>query len=303
MALTFQELKKNRQKSFQKITEEIEKQNSSSFQDDDRVWYPATDKAGNGSAVIRFLPAPADEEVPFVRLWYHSFQGPGGWYIENSLTTIGQQDPIAELNNELWNSTTDDESPARKTVRKQKRKLVYISNVFIISDPANPENEGKVKIFKFGKKLYDKIHQAMYPEFEDETPMNPFDLWDGADFKIKIRQVEGYRNYDNSKFGERKSLFDNDEEIEAVWKQTYSVKEFVAEDKFKTYDELKKSLERALKKKLDKSEAANLASSDQREMAAPKLKEIKSKSLEEDDDTADFFKNLLNDNEDEVPFQ
>lgn len=304
MALSFAELKKNRSTSLTKLAEEVNKmQAGNTPTEDDRIWYPAVDKAGNGFAVVRFLPAPAGEDVPFVRMWSHAFQGPGGWYIENSLTTIGQQDPIAEMNSELWNSTTDDDSPARKTVRARKRKLTYISNVLVLKDPANPENEGKVKIYKYGKKVFDKLNEAMNPQFEDEEPMNPFDLWEGADFKIKIRQVEGYRNYDKSEFDKQRPLFDNDDEIETVWKQAYSLQDFIAPDKFKTYEELQKQLNKALKVSATNTPAKKAAASVGDETEAPRGKRTEAKSApasDDDDDTLDYFKGLSD--EDTVPF-
>lgn len=312
MALSFAELKKQRAATREKLSGDLAKMNTNStVKDDDRFWYPETDKAGNGYAVVRFLPAPEGEDVPFVRLWQHSFQGPGGWYIENSLTTIGQQDPIAEYNNELWNSTSDDNAPARQQVRKQKRKLIYISNVYIIKDPANPENEGKVKLFKYGKKVFDKLNEAMNPQYEDETPMNPFDLWEGANFKIKIRQVEGYRNYDKSEFDEQAPLDDDDEVMEEVWKKCNSLQEHIAPDKFKTYDQLKAALERALRKasaNLGKTAAEDSPIEEEeekparksfKESAPKKFAEKKAKAIpkddDEDDDTMNFLQNLADD--------
>lgn len=310
MALSFAEMKKQRASSLEKLSGELTKMNTSVSNDkDERLWYPETDKAGNGYAVVRFLPAPKGEDVPFVRLWQHSFQGPGGWYIENSLTTIGQQDPIAEYNSQLWNSTTDDNAPARQQVRKQKRKLIYIANVYIVKDPAKPENEGKVKLFKFGKKVFDKLNEAMNPQYEDESPMNPFDLWEGANFKIKIRQVEGYRNYDKSEFGDAEPLDDDDDMMEEVWAKCHSLQEQIAPDKFKTYDQLKAALERALKKSttfaktaeedapFDTDETEVPAKKAVREAAPKKFAEAKPKARkvveeDEEDDTLNFLQNL-----------
>jgi gp32 DNA binding protein like len=229
-----------------KLQKEIEKMNSATeYKQDDRIWYPEVDKAGNGMAIIRFLPAPAvdgEDSLPWVRLFRHSFKGPTGkWYIENSLTTIGQKDPVSEYNSELWNKTNDDKSPERKQARDQKRKLEYMSNVLIIKDSANPENEGKIKLYRYGKKIFDKIMEAMKPQFEDEQAMNPFDAWKGANFKLKIRTVDEYRNYDKSEF-DAPSVLGTDEEIDNIWNAEFSLKEFVAPDKFKTYDELKRKL-------------------------------------------------------------
>ena len=211
---------------------------------DERLWKPEVDKAGNGYAVIRFLPAPDGEDLPWAQVWSHAFQGPGGWYIENSLTTLGKKDPVSDLNRELWNSGNDAD---KETARKQKRKLSYYSNIYVISDPANPENEGRVFLYKYGKKIFDKLTEAMQPAFADETPINPFDFWKGADFKVKIRKVEGYWNYDKSEFSEPSTLkgFD-DSELETVWKQQYSLAEFTAPDKFKTFEQLDERLQTVL---------------------------------------------------------
>ena len=212
--------------------------------EDDRFWQPTVDKAGNGYAVVRFLPPPRGEELPWVRIWNHGFQGPTGkWYIENSLTTIGKPDPVSELNNELWNSGSEAN---KEIARKQKRRLSYICNVYVVSDPSNPQNEGKVKLFKFGKKIFDKIKDVMQPQFQDEEPLNPFDFWKGADFKIKIRNVEGYRNYDKSEFSSAAALSDDDAEIEKIWSAEHSLADFMDERHFKSYDELKRKLEQVL---------------------------------------------------------
>ena len=211
---------------------------------DERIWKPEVDKAGNGYAVIRFLPAPDGEDLPWAQVWSHAFQGPGGWYIENSLTTLGKKDPVSDLNRELWNSGNDAD---KEVARKQKRKLSYYSNIYVISDPANPSNEGRVFLYKYGKKIFDKLTEAMQPAFADETPINPFDFWKGADFKVKIRKVEGYWNYDKSEFSEPSTLkgFD-DSELETVWKQQYSLAEFTAPDKFKTFEQLDERLQTVL---------------------------------------------------------
>ena len=214
---------------------------------DERLWKPEVDKAGNGYAVIRFLPAPEGEDLPWAQVWSHAFQGPGGWYIENSLTTLGKKDPVSELNRELWNSGADSD---KEIARKQKRKLSYYSNIYVVKDPANPSNEGRVFLYKFGKKIFDKITEAMQPAFADETPINPFDLWKGADFKVKIRKVEGYWNYDKSEFDAPSTLGDmDDSDLEAVWKKEYSLASFTADDQFKTYAELKTRLDTVLRNK------------------------------------------------------
>lgn len=222
-----------------KLVKEVEKLNSTGSVNDDRFWKPTMDKSGVGSAIIRFLPAPDGEDLPWVKMYSHGFQGPGGWYIENSLTTIGQKDPVAELNRGLWN-TGDPKD--QETVRKQKRKLSYYSNIYVIKDPANPENEGRVFLFKYGKKIFDKIFNSMQPEFEDETPINPFDFWQGANFRLKIRKVEGYWNYDKSEFDSSSPLLSDDDAMESIWKKEYSLSAIVAPDQFKSYEELEKRM-------------------------------------------------------------
>jgi len=226
-----------------KLVKEVEKMNSSSSSSDERIWKLECDKAGNGYAVIRFLPAPNGEDLPFVKIYSHAFQGVSGWYIENSLTTLGQKDPVSELNSELWNNGTD---AGKELARKQKRKLTYISNIYVVKDPANPANEGKVFLYKFGKKIFDKLTAAMQPEFEDEEAIDPFDFWQGANFKLKAKNVAGYRNYDSSEFAAQSALLDDDDAMEAIWKKQYSLAELVAADQFKTYDELKKRLDYVL---------------------------------------------------------
>ena len=211
---------------------------------DERLWKPELDKSGNGYAVIRFLPAIEGEDMPWAKVWNHAFQGPTGqWYIENSLTTVGQNDPVSEYNSKLWNSGVESD---KEIARKQKRKLQYYSNIYVVEDPANPQNEGKVFLYRYGKKIFDKIMEAMQPAFQDETPVNPFDFWEGANFKLKLRKVDGYWNYDKSEFADPSALFDNDEEIEALWKTEYSLADFTAPSNFKSYDELKTRLDAVL---------------------------------------------------------
>ena len=226
-----------------KLVQQVEKMNKGSNGVDDRLWKPEVDKAGNGYAVIRFLPAPDGEDLPWAKLYTHAFQGTGGWFIENSLTTLGQKDPVSEYNSQLWNSGVDSD---KEVARKQKRKLSYYSNVYVVKDPSNPSNEGKVFLFRYGKKIFDKITAAMQPEFEDETPINPFDFWAGANFKIKIKKVAGYWNYDSSEFAAPAPLLDDDDAMEAVWKQEHSLAEIVAPDQFKSYEDLKKRLDYVL---------------------------------------------------------
>ena len=208
---------------------------------DDRLWKPVMDKSGNGYAVVRFLPAVEGEDMPWAKVWNHAFQGPTGqWYIENSLTTVGQNDPVSEMNSAYWNSGVESD---KEIARKQKRKLQYFANIYVVEDPANPENEGKVMLYRFGKKIFDKCMEAMQPAFKDETAVNPFDFWEGANFKLKIRKVDGYWNYDKSEFASPSSLFDDDDQIEEVWKKQYPLSEFSADTNFKSYDELKSRLD------------------------------------------------------------
>ena len=207
---------------------------------DERIWKPELDKTGNGYAVIRFLPAVSGEDMPWAKLWNHAFQGPTGqWYIENSLTTLGQNDPVSEMNSAYWNSGVESD---KEIARRQKRKLQYYANIYVVKDPKHPEHEGKVFLYRFGKKIFDKIMESMQPAFDDEIAINPFDFWKGANFKLKIRKVDGYWNYDKSEFEGSSPLFDNDDEIEEVWKKQYALKEFTATTNFKSYDELKTRL-------------------------------------------------------------
>jgi len=224
----------------------VEKLNEKGSGGDDRLWKPSVDKAGNGYAVIRFLPAHTNCELPWNQVWSHAFQGPGGWYIENSLTTVGKDDPVGELNRSLWNSGNESD---KEIARKQKRKLSYYANVYVVKDASNPDNEGKVFLYKFGKKIFDKITASMQPEFEDEEPINPFDFWKGANFKLKIKQVAGYWNYDSSEFGRVEPLLEDDTELEVIYNQVVDLSEFTSDDKFKTYDALKKRLDAVLGRK------------------------------------------------------
>lgn len=300
MTLSFSELKRSSSNSFEKLNQELSKLNTNNRSNDrdDRMWSCQTDKSGNGYAVIRFLPAPAGEDVPFVRIWSHGFKGTGGWYIENSLTTLGQQDPIGELNSRLWNTGNKAD---QDTVRKQKRQLNYYSNVYVVKDPANPENEGKVFLFRYGKKIFDKLQELMTPEFEDESPVNPFDLWAGANFKLKIRKVEGYTNYDKSEFEAPGPLFDDDDKLEATWKSEYSLQELLDPKNFKSYDELKARLDKALgagaaaptQRRVDEEESLpwNEPAEQKRAEASP-VKEASAPAFDDDDEDLAFFKKL-----------
>ena len=231
-----------------KLVKEVEKMSNANASGDERLWKLECDKSGNGYAVIRFLPAPNGEDLPFVKLYSHAFQGPGGWYIENSLTTMNQKDPVSEYNTMLWNNGTD---AGKDQARKQKRKLTYISNIYVVKDPANPENEGKVFLYKFGKKIFDKITAAMQPEFEDEEAIDPFDFWQGANFKLKIKKVAGYWNYDSSEFSKVGALLDDDEALEALWNKEYSLTAFTDPSNFKSYDELEKRLNAVLNRNVN----------------------------------------------------
>lgn len=247
--MSFANLKRNRN-SLEKLTKAIETTTQAAeagSKDDTRFWQPSVDKSGNGMAIIRFLPAPSvdgDDGLPWIRTFSHGFQGPGGWFIDNCLTTLNEKCPVCEHNNALWNSGIEAN---KEIVRKQKRKLSYVANVYVISDPSNPENEGTVRLFKFGKKIFDKITEAMNPEFADEEPLNPFDMWEGANFKLKIRNVEGYRNYDKSEFADKSALLDGDDsKLEKIYSQEHSLKDFLDKKNFKSHEALKARLEKVL---------------------------------------------------------
>ena len=278
----------------QKLVKEVEKMNNTGGQGDDRLWKLECDKSGNGYAVIRFLPAPNGEDLPFVKLYSHAFQGPGGWYIENSLTTLGQKDPVSEHNTLLWNNGTD---AGKDAARKQKRKLTYISNIYVVKDPANPENEGKTFLYKYGKKIFDKLTAAMQPEFEDEEAIDPFDFWQGANFKLKAKNVAGYRNYDSSEFAATSALLDDDDAMEAVWKKEHSLAELVAADQFKSYDELKTRLGYVLGNKPVRNDAETVEQEvEDVQASAPVVETVESVSrssaTEEEDDAMSYFAKL-----------
>ena len=290
---SFANLKRNRN-SFEKLSKAVEATSTgtadSNSKEDTRFWQPEVDKAGNGMAVIRFLPAPSidgDDALPWVRTFSHGFQGPGGWFIDNCLTTLNDKCPVCEHNNTLWNSGIE----ANKDIaRKQKRTLSYVANILVVSDPSNPSNEGQIRLFKFGKKIFDKITEAMNPEFADETPVNPFDLWEGANFKLKIRNVEGYRNYDKSEFADASALLNGDDEkLEELWKKEYSLKDFTEKKNFKPYDQLKTRLEKVLG-----FDGAPIVKSKAEDSIAT-LKDdtsVLNKPLHADDEDLDYFKSL-----------
>ena len=298
MNTSFADLKRSRKSLYDKIVTETNKMQSGGNQGgaDTRFWQPEVDKAGNGYAIIRFLPAPKGEDLPWVRLFSHGFQGPGGWYIENSLTTLNEKDPVGEYNSMLWNR--GDEA-GKEQARKQKRRLNYISNIYVVKDPSNPQNEGKVFLYKFGKKIFDKINDLMNPEFEDEAAINPFDFWEGANFKMKIRNVEGYRNYDKSEFDSASALLDEDDELERIWGTQYSLQEFLDRKNFKSFAELQAKLNRVLGATAVSSTAEEVNEdvfNEPRQTAAPKAEETETPwSEESSDDSLDFFKQMAED--------
>ncbi len=285
---------KNSQSNFDKLTKQIEANlnpeeatKSKDKYKDDRLWKPDLDKTGNGYAVIRFLPATQSEEMPWARVWSHAFQGPGGWYIENSLTTLGQKDPVSEENTRLWNTGVDSD---KEIARKRKRKLSYYSNIYVVSDPQHPENEGKVFLFKYGKKIFNKITEAMNPAFEDEKPFNPFDFWSGANFKLKIRKVDGFWNYDKSEFEAPAALNQDDAVIKETWAKQYPLK---------SYDDLKEKLNRVISGSKNTETASDIdlppASGVAATMATTSVKSNEASSVDEDDDTLSYFSKLAED--------
>ena len=286
-----------------KLIKQVEKLNDKGSNVDERIWKPSVDKSGNGYAIIRFLPEPEGNELPWARVYTHAFQGPGGWFIENSLTTLGQKDPVSEHNSQLWNSGSDAN---KEIARKQKRRLSYYSNIYIIADPANPQNEGKVFLYKYGKKIFDKIQEAMKPEFVDETAINPFDFWSGANFKMKIRRVEGYQNYDKSEFEAPSALFDDDAKLEKIYSMEHDLNEFTAPDKFKSYDDLKKRLVYVLGMNQPKKQDPEVAQEEanwERERSgdfstptptATPEPVVASSDSEDEDDSLSYFAKLVN---------
>ena len=286
---------KSSSSNFDKITKALEtnlnpedKSNKSKYQDD-RFWKPELDKTGNGYAVLRLLPASEKEEMPWQRVWSHAFQDKGGWYIENSLTTLSTKDPVSEDNTRLWNTGVDSD---KDIARKRKRKLSYYSNIYMVSDPKHPENEGKVFLFRYGKKIFDKISEAMQPQFEDEKAINPFDFWKGANLKLKIRKVDGYWNYDKSEFEGVKPLAKDDENIKAIWSKQYPLKSFVAPSNFKTYDELKEKLNRVIMGTRNTSTVETVDLPQQTNGKVKKVDVSHSKPASEEDDTLSYFSKL-----------
>jgi len=297
--MSFADLKKKSGNNLQFLQKELEK-TVSGKQVDERFWKPEVDASGNGYAVIRFLPAPEGETVPWAKVYSHAFQGPGGWYIENSLTTLGDKDPVGEVNRRLWNDGSEE---GKDVARRQKRKLSYYSNIQVIKDPKHPETEGKTFLYKYGKKIHDKILAAMQPEFQDETPVNVFDLWEGANFKLKIKKVAGFWNYDSSEFDSVSALSSDDTELETTWKSEHSLEAFTARDQFKSYEDLQKRLNlvlgsapRATVPSVDSEEYEPVApapeqSSFRQQMSAP----VKKEAVVEDDDALSYFASLASD--------
>ena len=290
----FSDLKKSSRGSMDFLQKKLEESKGSSKQKDERFWRPELDKSSNGYAEVRLLPSPEGEDLPWVKLYSHAFQGSGGWYIENSLTTIGKKDPVSEMNSQLWNTGLESD---KDIARERRRKLNYISNVYVVADPANPQNEGKVFLYKYGKKIFDKINEAMQPEFADEEAVNPFDLWTGANFKLKIRKVAGYVNYDKSHFDSSSALNESDEYLETVWKSQHSLQQFVAEDQFKSYDDLKSRVNDVLGGDLrgkagDTSTAEDF--SNKSETSTETTTEKEPASSGEEQDAMSFFEKLAN---------
>ena len=301
--MSFAKLKRNRDQIAKLQQAANEQSGGRKSYVDDRIWSPVLDKAGNGYAVIRFLPEAEGSEVPWIRYWDHGFQGPTGlWYIEKSLTSIGQDDPVGKYNSELWDTGLEEN---KEIVRKQKRRLHYVSNIYVVSDPSNPANEGKVFLFKFGKKIFDKIMDVMNPQFDDEEPVNPFDFWEGANFKLKIRQVEGYRNYDKSEFASPGPLSDDDDELEQIYNKMYDLNEFLDPKTYKSYDELKARMNKVLLLEEKKSVQQTIELDD--EIDPPEIKrsepEMAKTDVDDDvfggsdddaDDNLSFFEKLAN---------
>jgi len=316
MAKSLSDLK--RKSMSEKISELAEKidgmdNSKSKYEADERFWKPTLDASGNSSALIRFLPEPIGESYPFVKIYSHFFKGATGkHYIENSLTTLNQKDPVSEYNTKLWNTGSEAD---KETARKQKRKLSYYSNILVINDPKNPENNGRVFLYKYGSKIMDKINEAMFPPEDELDPKErilPFCPWGGADFKIIVRSEQGatgkYISYDRSTFtnGGKISLFSSlgeeeyDAKVDNIWKKCYSLSELVSPNNFKSYDELKAKFEDVI------GEGGSVSYSHSKPALPPKKKEVvedveddipvHTSSLDDIDDIA----SLLNDLDDDL---
>jgi len=303
MANSFANLRKNKSKGFDALNDKLQEMSGNKSYGDDRYWKLDVDKAGNGYAVIRFLPAPEGEDLPLVKILDHGFKGPGGWYIEKSLLTIGQQDPLAEINSALWDKANAGDEAAKAQARAQKMRKSFHANIYVVKDPSNPENEGKVFLYKFGPELMEKLNRAMNPEFQDEERMDPFDLWDGADFKIKARNKDnGFRTYESSQFAAPSELGSSDDEREAIWKQCHSLSDLVDPKNYSSYDELKAKLTRVLKLGGQATNNVNVGATQDSapvgrtaDPAPMKTQEASSMPSDDgDDDDLDFFKELAN---------
>ncbi|MAL45498.1 hypothetical protein [Hyphomonas sp.] len=285
----FSDFKRKSRSNLDDLSKKIQETSEKKSYKDDRFWRPELDKASNGYAVIRFLPAPPNEELPWAKLYSHGFQGKGGWFIENSRTTLGEKDPVSEMNSELWNSGIEAD---KDIARARKRKLQYISNILVISDPANPQNEGKIFLYKFGKKIFDKIQEAMEPEFADEEKVNPFDFWGGANFKLKVRKISGFINYDKSEFDSPSELFDGDDvQLEELWKKQYSLTAFTDPSNFKSYDELKQRLMEVVGDDIRSNDGTSAPTIEE----TSETLESKSESVAEETDALDYFERLAKD--------
>lgn len=300
--MSFADYLKNREQAFKSVTESLKKDTFEKTGGDDREWKPTMGKDGTGYAVVRFLPGKDVTKAPWVRLYNHGFQGPSGrWYIENSLTTIGKQDPVSEYNSKLWNSGIESD---KDVARKQKRRTNYYANVLVLKDPENPSAEGKVKLYRFGQKIFDKIMEAMQPEFADDDPINPFDLIEGANFRIKLRTVAGYWNYDASSFEKSGPLSEDEDKLEAIFNAQHDVHELIAPDQFKSYDELKAKLDEVLGSSVPAAPQPTTYASAEDEVvekadnefaAAFSETKTESSSGSDDDDLEDYFKSLAAD--------
>ena len=285
----FSDFKRKSRSNLDDLSKKIQETSEKKSYKDDRFWRPELDKASNGYAVIRFLPAPPNEELPWAKLYSHGFQGKGGWFIENSRTTLGEKDPVSEMNSELWNSGIEAD---KDIARARKRKLQYISNILVISDPANPQNEGKIFLYRFGKKIFDKIQEAMEPEFADEEKVNPFDFWGGANFKLKVRKISGFINYDKSEFDSPSELFDGDDvQLEELWKKQYSLTAFTDPSNFKSYDELKQRLMEVVGDDIRSNDGTSAPTIEE----TSETLENKSESVAEETDALDYFERLAKD--------
>ena len=280
---SFKEMKKNRMANLESLSKQVEKLAEKPSYEDDRIWKLERDKSGNGYAVIRFLPAAPNEDVPWVRIWTHGFKGPGGWYIENSLTTLGKDDPVSKANTALWNSGIDSD---KNIARERRRKLNYYSNIYVVEDSMNPDNQGKVFLFRYGKKIFEKITGVMNPEFQDETPLNPFDFWEGANFKLKMRQVDGFPNYDKSEFTDKCPLDGDEKKMETIWSQQHSLNEIIEEKNFKNYAELEARFNTVIARVDNGDGTSEFVGNIEESTGDPVA------SGEKTDDTLDYFKKL-----------